>query len=121
MPNTELAWKVLDHIAAHPEQWDQKTWLKRTDCGTAGCFAGWTALLSGDKPDWLECGGALFGEYTSFVRVNANNRMVGRTVETRAAELLDIDEEDAYFLFNATNDLDDLTRYVNKIFGPRPA
>lgn len=46
-PNAELAYRVLDHIDAHPESWIQKTWW----CGSGGCFAGWTAELSGEHPD----------------------------------------------------------------------
>lgn len=43
----ELAKAVMDHIEADPDHHDQTTWLRATPCGTAGCFAGWTVLLSG--------------------------------------------------------------------------
>jgi hypothetical protein len=49
-PNAELAYKVLDHIDAHPQQWRQGWWFTELDCGTAACFAGWACVLSGYKP-----------------------------------------------------------------------
>jgi len=51
---------VLAHIAAHPEQWDQRVWLQTTECGTVGCFAGWTVVLGGgDREDVRESARAL--------------------------------------------------------------
>jgi hypothetical protein len=41
--NTELAYRVLDHITAHPETWNQEEWR----CRSGQCFAGWAALMSG--------------------------------------------------------------------------
>lgn len=43
--NTELLERVMRHIDDHPEQHDQQVWIN--GCGTAACFAGWAALLSG--------------------------------------------------------------------------
>jgi len=50
-PNAELAWRVLDHIDAHPEQWNQGQWIGEAECGTVGCFAGWAVMLSGGRRD----------------------------------------------------------------------
>lgn len=47
--NRENFKKVLDHIKAHPESWDQGQW--HSDCGTAHCFAGHAHIMSGN-PMW---------------------------------------------------------------------
>lgn len=39
-PNMGLLDSIIDHIEAHPEQWNQKTWARETTCGTAYCVAG---------------------------------------------------------------------------------
>lgn len=49
MINVELARKVRDQIADHPETYDQSTWAMETDCGTTYCVAGWALALS---PGW---------------------------------------------------------------------
>lgn len=51
--DAELAWKVYDHIAAHPEEWRQFTWMMpvtdetctQIKCGTKACYAGTLALM----------------------------------------------------------------------------
>jgi hypothetical protein len=112
-PNAELAYRVLDHIDAHPETWSQRHW-----CGTYQCFAGWAVELSGERAD-------------------ADQSINGVHVSDRAAQLLgfrstddldnytwtvhvenggDCDEE----LFGALNTREDLGRLVAEIFGPRP-
>ncbi len=45
--NTELAEKVLDHVLLYPEQHDQDVYGGKNSCGTTGCIAGWSMLLSG--------------------------------------------------------------------------
>lgn len=117
-PNAELAYRVLDHIDAHPEQWYQPQWVTRpdgADCGTAACFAGWASLLSGDEPAWEFAG----DEATETILVKAGGgepRMVG----VRAAELLGITPDDKFDLFHEHNTREDLGRLVAEIFGPRP-
>jgi hypothetical protein len=32
--------KALEHITAHPEEWDQRRWASKTLCGTSCCLAG---------------------------------------------------------------------------------
>lgn len=120
-PNAELAYLILDYIDAHPEQHDQDVWIQEKECGTAGCFAGWATLLSGDRPNtnheddaeaetvWVAVAGVDTSQY----------------IPARAAELLGIsfDEQATWGnrLFNATNTREDLGRLVAEIFGPRPA
>lgn len=114
-PNAELAWRVIDHIDAHPEQWWQLQWISRSggsDCRTAGCFAGWACMLSGDKPHWesTEAPEALL------VDVDGGTETVG----VRAAELLGIAIDQKFELFHEYNTREDLGRLVAEIFGPRP-
>ena len=120
-PNAELAWRVLDHIDAHPETWDQSWWFIVTDCGTTGCFAGWTCVLSGDTPDTPGPIGALaIGEGSSMVELAQQGGY--RHAADRAAELLGFGANDARAdeLFGAGNTREDLGRLVAEIFGPRP-
>lgn len=119
-PNAELAYKVLDHIDAHPEQWRQDFYVGETDCGTAACFAGWACLLSGEVPlyeDWEP--------YDTDMR--RTDAVLGdRSVSWRAQELLgasrfeDHDEDDGRDLFSEWNTREDLGSIVEAIFGPRP-
>jgi hypothetical protein len=116
-PNAELAYLVLDYIDAHPEQWDQGTWVSRPgDCGTAGCFAGWVCLLSGDQPIF-----AVDADETD--RVSSAGDEV--YVPERAAYLLDIEFSDdltwGNALFNPNQNREELGARVAAIFGPRPA
>jgi hypothetical protein len=115
-PNAELAYKVLDHIDAHPEQWDQGLWWIEQDddfCGTVGCFAGWTCALSGERPTLDEDGDPLAH---------------GVPVAERAAQLLGFAAEcelddaipEGRSLFSPTNSRRDLGRLVAGVFGPRP-
>jgi hypothetical protein len=124
MPNTELGYRVLDYIEAHPQEWDQRIYLRKDHCGTAACFAGWAVLLSGDQPDWsegwpAEVGDTFSGEATDTVRVVSDGALDG--VGARATDLLDITGEAAADLFAASNDLDDLRTLTAEIFGERPA
>jgi hypothetical protein len=119
-PNADLAWRVLDHIDAHPEQHNQKSWVSRpdgADCGTAACFAGWTCLLSGDKPAWE------FQADEETDRVTVDGRYDDH-VAYRAAGLLGIYYHGAELnrghLFDPENDRLRLGELVADIFGPRP-
>ena len=45
--NAELSQRAIDHIEAHPEVFDQNSWGKETECGTAHCWYGWCLALAG--------------------------------------------------------------------------
>jgi hypothetical protein len=115
IPNAELAYRVLDHIDAHPEQWDQGIWIRESDCGTAGCFAGWAVLLAGGT-----VGTAVSGFDPPPV-TGGPREIVGRSVADAAELLLGSDhiagDRD---LFDANNTREDLSVLVAEIFGPRP-
>jgi hypothetical protein len=130
-PNAELAYKVLDHIDAHPEQWDQKAWLKGTDCGTAACFAGWAVVLAGHDVTFDTEPEADGSHYYATIDGSGS-----RTVSATAARDLGIEDafvpcrncagcgytsDASHDLFDSDNDREDLGRIVAEIFGPRPA
>lgn len=52
MVNAPLMQKVLDHITAHPEEWNQDTWGTKDACGTSHCFAGHAVSITGHKFVW---------------------------------------------------------------------
>ena len=120
-PNAELAWRVLDHIDAHPESWDQNVW----GCGTAACFAGWAVRLSG---------GVIAGERNSDAEVvdttdDSAHPLVGLTVEEAAYAVLGLDDflsigelpgGGTRWLFFSGNNRHTLGHLVTEIFGPRP-
>lgn len=122
-PNAELAYRALDHIDAHPEQWRQDRWIGKSDCGTVGCFAGWTVLLSGAEPIefdpfWRD------GKFTFTSQVQFGDEEL--FVSELAERLLHADRypdgvaEDGRDLFDEANTREDLGRLVEEIFGPRP-
>ena len=114
-PNAELAYRVLDHIDAHPEQWDQRTW----DCGTVACFAGWAVRLSGAR--------AAGPAYDSKV-VEGPADLIGLDVSDAAVRVLRHEcwtpDSDIFSprgdLFASDNTREDLGRLVAEYFGPRP-
>jgi hypothetical protein len=118
IPNAELAWRVLDHIIANPDQYAPDVWIYRGDpeCGTAACIAGWTCLLSGDEPVYVD----RHEEEANTVEYGDGSDRVAR----RAAFLLGIeyDDEDVYGhrLFHVGNRITTISRLVTEIFGPRP-
>ncbi|WP_148310936.1 hypothetical protein [Nocardia brasiliensis] len=63
----DLARRVSEHVHAHPAQHDQ-TIFYRDDAGaggTAGCIAGWTAVLDGAQPIFAELGSCLAFEVST--------------------------------------------------------
>lgn len=107
-PNTDLAYRVLDHIDAHPETWHQLSWM--TECGTKFCFAGWAINLSG---------GTLHPHLTV---ASGPEEIIGLDVEEAANRLLGIDNNDTAHddLYDGFNTREDLGRIVEELFGPRP-
>lgn len=112
-PNTELAYRVLDHIDAHPELWRQSSWLDESECGTTACFAGWAVLLSGCKVSE--------DEYCDNVVHEGPAEVVGMSIPRAADTLLGIDPDtlpvDPY---DGLNTREELGSAVIQVFGPRP-
>jgi hypothetical protein len=117
-PNAELAWRVLDHIDAHPEQWNQGLYIGKAECGTVACFAGWTVLLFGARPIYF----AYSVDQTRTIEVD------GRILDVAdyAEELLGASRwanegtEDEWDLFEVCNTREDLKNLIGQMFGPRP-
>lgn len=115
MPNAALAYAVLDHIKANPDEWNQEIWA----CGTKGCFAGWATVLGNPTaavhfPSWLET--RLHRSRRQQVYIDGFRESVRKT----AIRLLGIREYEADLLFAAHNTYGDLEHYVTLLFGPRP-
>lgn len=128
------AYRALDYIKAHPEDWHQEAWR----CETGMCFAGRVATQAGGR--WVLDAGAIDSE---LLHANGNDSsdnifpvaydgradnggnaitLEGRFVSARvrASRLLGLDYLEADMLFAAENKLSDPERLVAKFFGPRP-
>lgn len=127
--NAPLLRKVMEHIETSPEEWDQSMWVqavKRVEysngvtdiyplpelprnssqppayCGTAFCFAGHTAYMSGWEPYWM-------GKSYDLFRMRKDGEV--DMVHEIAKEALGLNSLQAEMLFNASNELEDL-RYM---------
>jgi hypothetical protein len=120
-PNAALAYRVLDHIDAHPEQWKQGVYIGKAECGTAACFAGWTVLLSNAAAEPRFYPGC---DSTADVVVGGRGRVVPDLAEELLRASRWVEAGDGYSddidLFDQDNTREDLGRLVAEIFGPRP-
>jgi len=109
-PNAELAYRVLDHIDADPESWNQMHWW----CGTSGCFAGWACKLAGDDPRKRIIDGLHIADRAT--------RHLGFPDEPSMnhAAAVKIRPGAPWGLFDADNSRADLGRIVEALFGTRP-
>ena len=116
-PDLPLLRKVIDHITAHPEQHDQKFWLKTTECGTVACVAGWTCLLNGDEPDER----VAYGNHTASVipadapNPDARSIAYSSSVPERAKELLGLTPKEADALFDEDATFNDVLSVCHDI------
>lgn len=117
-PNAALAYRVLDHIDAHPEQWDQGDWWRRTGCGTRGCFAGWALALSGvEMPDHPFASDLVTVDGERFLLRAAAYGLLGLDPDGAYG----FDENDNFVeLFDGDNTRERLGLIVEQLFGPRP-
>lgn len=127
--NVALLNKVMDHIEAHPEEWFQNSYsFSREDamspsagkwfvqqrdkdalsrianpCGTAFCFAGHVAHMTGCTP--------AYGDYDWSYITDAGG-MDAMEIEGYAGEELGLTFEQYFQLFAGTNTLQDLRSLV---------
>lgn len=113
--------QAIDWIEAHPEQYDQRYWVHRTDCGTSYCLAGVIAMQANWQPVFQDGTDAIVARQ-GWVRSSATTctswalkrrfpwDSVSRPISSVACELLKIDKFQAATLFNDTNTLDDIKR-----------
>lgn len=129
-PNADLAYRVLDHIDAHPESWNQTVWYRQNECGTAGCFAGWAVMLAGHQIEPTFAGP---NGNRSYSKIDGDSyismqQVAERDLRIEGAEIPchlgcgDCGARSAAStaLFDAINTREDLGRLVAEIFGPRP-
>lgn len=123
MPNVELLRRVLAHIEAHPEQWDQLSYRALVDCGTAYCFAGHVVGLTGGR--WSAPIGAEDADDDDDELPPLEDCVdvgdVIQHVSYYAQNQLGITSGQADELFSPGNTLDDLRRIVGRICGDREA
>lgn len=121
MRNADLAYRTLDYIDAHPEEWEQSEWA----CGTKACFAGWAVILSGGKIDDVNFDAVV----RKSERGSAAEPYEGWTVDDAAQGLLGVADinagagqtnQELDWLFAGTHNRDTLGRCVERMFGPRP-
>lgn len=112
-PNAELAYAVLDHIDAHPEQWNQGVWVGEAECGTVGCFAGWAVMLSGYTVN----------DAVVIESPEGAPNLDGLHIESASDALLGIDDGTAFQygdIYDGLLTREELGRRAEEIFGPRP-
>ncbi len=116
--NVPLLEKVMSHIEAHPDEWNQDMWVTtpdskaarvaetegRTFCGTAYCFAGHTLHMLGYEFNTPEEGG--------YHTIAPDGKIRGTSVA--AAEELGLDMDHANYLFNAGNSIETLRDIVDE-------
>lgn len=120
--NIDLADRVLKQIKTHPETWDQQLWIGTRECGTVGCFAGWTCIL-GDPTarkephsnSWVTIAtDDPVGMARRFPSCMALDRgFIRVSVPDYAAYLLGLGEAAAYYLFSGARTLDDIEAFVD--------
>jgi hypothetical protein len=106
--------KELEHITAHPEEWDQTTWMYRTttnSCGTAGCLAGNTVLHAGEEVHWDSRG---YAAYLKVKELHVQAGILPTSIAECARKLLGLDEVQAASMFDAMNSLNYLWQLASQ-------
>lgn len=94
--NEKLLRKVQADFIAHPEKCNMSFFADETPCGTVVCIAGDTLLLAGYKlTESVSLG-------KKVLRFKDSNGLVNDEADV-AAELLGLDEQEAWSLFYVTN------------------
>lgn len=129
--NPKLLRQVMAYIEQNPSDWKQGLWWaprKDSDghtCGSSGCFAGWAVALSGGKyAPGIEAVIADEKDDWTFSRnmqdLDGEWRHVSLTsVSGRAARVLGLTGDDDDILFDGSNTLQDLRRYVDNLCAGR--
>jgi hypothetical protein len=120
----ELAKEAAPSSATRAAGWDQAWWgVSRSDlaveprwdtCGTAFCFAGWTAVLDGVQPLWERVVLSNGEQVWACTDIRHGNGQCD-PVELHAQDSLGLTGEQADNLFFADNTIDDLRRIVQEI------
>jgi hypothetical protein len=113
--------KALEHITAHPEEWDQDQWAARgIVCGTSCCLAGTIALQQGYAFDFHPIGGgqasasyATKDGLSAYIPYAAAAELLGCRVEDIRGGVAEYPAIRA--MFRGTNDLGTLWRHANAL------
>lgn len=115
-PDIDLAKQVLAHITAQPGSWNQSMWARRTECGTAFCFAGHAVAIAYPGAVFDFGDDVLFGdEVDDAYHVTLPGESEPRGVRDVAMERLGLNEGEANELFDSYNDLEDLAVTIENI------
>ena len=122
MVHVERLRAALEYIVAHPKEWEQSSWITRTDCGTAGCLAGVTAVkIMGATPKY-----GVYSDITSTLDrdsiahldfVNEPSVFSLGYVSEFAQRALELTRSQADELFATDNTLHDLFWYASEYTG----
>lgn len=96
--------EVITQIKAHPELHDQEVFFAQTECGTAGCVAGWRVLLDGGEPHTYDNG------TVSDLYANLPGSVKPIDIPEYAQRRFGLDNESADVLFAPGNTLADIER-----------
>ena len=126
--NDELIDKVMAYIREHPEEWDQRYWVKRSACGATACFAGHAMLLSGYSLEAHKEGCGRFADIdhdcdgcgrdeTDMVFIRPDGTAIKAHQDDEAAQLLGISEFAAHHLFYDTgiDNVDKMQELIDEI------
>lgn len=111
-PNVPLFRKVVEHIEAHPNEWNQDWWVHQHGgveegeiCGTTFCFAGWALKLTGHNlHEETRLFKDQYGDYSRRCTVLDGNVVNNDQVVAAACEELGVDPSDiAPFFYGEVN------------------
>lgn len=106
----ELMEKVLNFITDNPKEHDQGAWVQRSPmCGTTGCLAGHTVLMTGYEVAWIP------GDFEATdVIINGADGRYAEPICIVAQRELDLTGFQAGVMFRSSNTLADLWFLANE-------
>src|SRR5882672_2525517 len=121
--NTPELHLIYKQIKTHPETWQQGTWainfdlmrergqegVQEVNCGTACCIAGHAVARAGYEFVWPN------HSAQTELAIDGDGNL--RLIETLAAEILGLDENQADELFSAANELDEIRELIIEFTG----
>lgn len=117
-PNTAELVAIYRYIVAHPQEWDQAAYAKRTACGTAYCVAGHAVVRAGWRLVWTDYGGGSWS--TAALDGPRDDEGYPPMFGDVATALLGLTDDEAYALFDTENTLADIREHIAEITGVDP-
>lgn len=114
--NIPLLRKVMEHITAHPEEYDQREYAVRTECGTKHCIAGWAVVLA-DNPEINYPDVLYVWDHRTATDFSWRARLgsIGQPWSRRAEEVLGLTWGQGVYLFHERRTLDEIWSFVEEI------